>query len=75
MYSKRNFFVVGFESGIKIEKEYTLSQILDNTDYTEVRYSLLDILDNILDLKVNESLFIDTIRGDNNSKGVLLRVS
>ena len=53
MYSKRNFFVVGFESGIKIEKEYTLSQILDNTDYTEVRYSLLDILDIIGKQKAN----------------------
>ena len=72
--SKRLFKVVGFEKSQKVSKTYTLAQLLTDDGF-ELTYSLQEIMDKILDLKINQTLFVDVIRGCEDSKGVLIRIS
>jgi hypothetical protein len=72
MNSKRKYQVVafGFKQHIPIER---LFEVREN-DY-EFIYALQEVLDEILDLKVDESLFVQLDRGNQNDKGVIIRTA
>lgn len=73
MYSKRKFSVVGFEAGHELRTEITVNQLFDKKEDTELIYTLQEITDKVLDMKVGETLFIDLNRDNEQSKGVILR--
>ena len=73
MITKREFRLIG----LGIDKDLTLNELFGkNQDDYEYIYALQeDYGDEILDLKVTESLFVQLNRDDINDKGVLVRVS
>ncbi len=72
MITKRKFKLVGFG----IDTELTFNDLfLDRENDYEYIYALQEITDEILDLKVCQSLFVQLNRDDINDKGVLVRVS
>jgi hypothetical protein len=76
--SKRKFSVVGFErvtfNGFEpFEHELLLDELL-NLDW-EIVYSMLDHTDKILDLKLNESIVLQSDRSDNLTRMVVTRVA
>ena len=76
--SKRKFSVVGFErvtfNGFEtFEHEILLDDLL-NLDW-EMVYSMLDHIDEILDLKLNESIVLLSDRSDNLTRMVVTRIA
>lgn len=70
--SKRKYKVYNFE----FKKVIPLERLFINKENDfEYIYALQDIIDDILDLKVNESLFVQMDRGDVRDKGVIIRIS
>lgn len=70
--SFRKFKVIGFEAGHEVNLEYTLNKLLSD-DGTEVLYTLQEEIDNILNLREGESHFVSLNRGNQDSKGIILR--
>ena len=53
---------------------YSQLELFDNPFFdSELQYSLQDILDNILDLKLHEKLTFQSDRGVENSLGIIIR--
>ena len=53
---------------------YSELELFENTFFdSELQYSLQDILDNILDLKLHEKLTFQSERGVENSLGIIIR--
>lgn len=71
--SKRQFEVVGFEGGQKVKVKFSVSRLFDKKEEQELFYTLQEVIDNVLDLKVGEALFIDLNRDNREDKGVILR--
>ena len=54
---------------------YSQLELFDNPFFdSELQYSLQDILDNILDLKLHENLQFQSDRGVENSLGIIIRI-
>lgn len=77
MYSKRKYKVVGFVGNTdKFAIELTLKELLfSKVDDWEYMYALQEETDLILDLQVNETMFVSLDRDNSLYKGVLIRVS
>lgn len=69
MLSKRNYLVIGRS----VEKHYTLEHLFKDDGF-ELTYSIQEHIDEILDLKVDESFFF-TLRDDKRAKFILFRES
>lgn len=74
MISKRKFTVVGFEPGCDIKFNITLDEIFLNTDDVESIYAIREDVEEILGLKIGETLFVNLSRDDKNSLGVIKRI-
>lgn len=75
-FSLRKYIVVGFEMGTRVEVTISLSDLLkDYPNGYECMYALQEETDKILDLKVNETMFVSLNRDNVDCKGVICRIS
>jgi hypothetical protein len=78
-YSVRVYEVIGYDNSDFFRVKFSLAQLLSNhtdTD-TELLYTLQEDIDKIIDLKVNESLFINSVRDKDeaiNNKAIISRI-
>ncbi len=76
MNSSRKYNIVGFEYGEVINETLTLFQLLKPyKDGFEYIYAVQEETDNILDLKVNETINISLNRDNKDCKGVICRIA
>ena len=68
-------FKVQISSLIVEDFTIDLDEIINNPDALEVIYAMNEILDKILDLKLNESMYFQPNRDNNKSKGIITRLS
>lgn len=75
MNSKRRYKVaICDQIGLTIEN-VTLNSLTDTKQDLELFYAIQDIIDEVLDLKVEESMYFQPNRDDKNSKGIIRRVT
>lgn len=67
------FLITGFEYSIPYSFELGLIQLFQD-DNSELGISILERIDDVLDLKIKESL-VFCLRADEHSKGIVLRIS
>jgi hypothetical protein len=75
--SGREYQIVYMEygtDGIEPIRTMTLNQILED-DVTELAFSLHEILDEVLDLELYQSMYFQPNRDVGQSKGIILRVN
>jgi hypothetical protein len=73
--SKRQYKIVWVENGETIEKVVTLPEIYESEEEGfEWQYSLQDKIDEILDLKPNETMYCQFNRGGAWIKGIIERI-
>lgn len=76
MYSKRKYSISGFENGHPVNFQLTIQDLITNKDDAfESLYAIQEETDKVLDLKVDETMFVSLNRDNKNCKGVLLRIS
>lgn len=84
MYSNRKFNVIVCSSDIggsvlvsklEIDVETLLHVPSNNDNLYEWEYSMKDIADTVLDLKLGESMYFQPNRDDKTSKGIIFRIS
>lgn len=80
MFSNRKFqIVICSNSGNIIIEPISLEDLFhvpsNNDNLPEWEYAIKDITDMVLDLKANESMYFQPNRDDNNSKGIIYRMS
>jgi hypothetical protein len=75
--SKRKYKIVGFENGNHFSINATIGQLLSNSSNdTELLYTIQELyIDDILDLKVNETICIKSSDSLFGSDAVVCRVS
>lgn len=72
--SKRHYKVaICDQIGLSVEK-ITLNRLMDDSQDLELFYALRDLIDEVLDLKVDESIYFQPNRDDKNTKGIIRRV-
>lgn len=75
MSSKRAYTVAGFENGHFVRFELSIKDLVeDKEDSFESLYAIQEEVDEILDLKVDETLSVSLNRDNKNCKGILLRI-
>ncbi len=75
--STRIYQATGFDKGFCFKEKFTVEQLLSSKykdSDTELLYTLQEIRDEILDLRLNEVIYIRANRDDDNAKGVLCRI-
>jgi len=75
--SKRVFEILFFEGGQSIHLEVELNELFSDTsneDNFEYVYAMQDSIDDILDLRVNDTMYFQFNRDDVNTKGVIRRI-
>jgi len=72
--TNRRFRVVFLDREDVKEKDFSMKELLLDDDGTELCYAAQDIADDILDLKLWETLFFQTNRDDKNAKGLIIRI-
>ncbi len=75
--SAREYQIVYMEygtDGIEPIRKITLNQILED-DVSELAYALHEILDDVLDLELYQSMYFQPNRDVGQSKGILLRIN
>ena len=70
--SHRSYKVLESQNGITNISDFDLN-LLEN-DETETAYALQEQIDAVLDLKINESMYFQPNRDDNNSKAIITRI-
>lgn len=76
-FTKRNYSIQISESGYLSTQSITIEMLLninDNMDDYEFIYALQEIADDVLDLKINESLYFKPNRDNELAKGIITRV-
>lgn len=74
--SKRSFEIFMAEAGTTQTVTEDIHTLLDPKDFGEdfeYKYAAQEVTDEILDLKVGESMYFQPNRDDKNSKGVIIR--
>lgn len=74
--SKRSFEIFIAEAGTSQVVTENIHSLLDPKDFGddyEYKYAAQEITDEILDLKVGESMYFQPNRDDKNSKGIIIR--
>lgn len=72
--TNRRFKVVFLDREDVKEKDFSMKALLLDDDNTELCYAAQDIADDILDLKLWETLFFQTDRDNKNAKGLIIRI-
>lgn len=74
--SNRFYTVASAEFGLSTENITlnTLAQAVKEKNCAEIWYAMDDRLDEVLDLKVGESMYFQPNRDDKKSKGIIFRV-
>lgn len=73
--SNREFTITTSINGVNEQFDSTFCCLIeDRNNDSETIYSLQDIIDKIMDLKVKEYLFFQPNRDDDNSKGIITRI-
>lgn len=54
---------------------WSIDHLLNEQDYSEERYAMLDVLDRILDLHVGQGMYFQPNRDDKQSFGIIRRIS
>lgn len=76
MNSTRSYLITGYEGSVRLSEKLSLKSLLNiKKDDYEYIYAIQEDTDKILDLKVNETMYVSLNRDNVNDKGVLLRVS
>ena len=70
--SHRSYKVFTSQKGITNIEEFNL-EMLEKSD-SEVAYALQEQIDNVLDLKINESRYFQPNRDDYDSKAIITRI-
>ena len=78
-HSNRNYALQLSENGVTVCRTYKMDDILTqisdkNANLCEYMYALSQVLDSVLDLKENESMYFQPNRDDKNSKGIITRI-
>lgn len=75
--SSRTYLCLWSEAGEIHRKEISVSRIFNNSKNSEFEYiyAVQDRCDEILDLKLNESMYFQFNRDDEDSKGIIKRIS
>ena len=74
--SSRKYTIIGFEDGGIINETISLFTLLKpHRDGYEYIYALQEETDDILDLKVNQTMYVSLNRDNVNFKGVICRIS
>lgn len=72
MLTKRKYRVIGED----LDEVLSFNDLfLDRANDYEYIYTLQEVADDIMDLKVSQSMFVQLSRDDKDVKGVLIRVS
>lgn len=75
MNSKRKYRIcVCDQIGMSVEN-MTLHTINDSKMDAEYIYAMCEIIDEILDLRVEESMYFQSNRDNKNAKGIIYRIS
>ena len=76
MQSRRQYRVIATWSNTSdaLNKVFSVQELLNEDDGTEVRYAVQEVTDELLDLRVNESMYFQPNRDDKDSKGIIVRV-
>jgi len=72
--SKRQYSVETSVNGIIENSTIDFSEIIDSKSIAETIYSMQEIIDEILDLKIKESIYFQPNRDDSKSKGIITRM-
>lgn len=77
MNSRRKYKVIYLDdqNNEPQEETYTVSELLFIDNNNELCYSAQMITDIILDLKIGDSIYFDTSRDSDTTKGILKRIS
>lgn len=70
--SKRHFYIIGLENCVPLNISYSLNEILEDLNDTELMYSLQENLDNILDLNTGEALTMYSNRDNQIAKNLII---
>lgn len=72
--SKRNYTIVGFENGSPFKVEYSIAELLSNSENdTELLYSIQeDYIDDIIGLSVGQTMYINSLRDCNFGCGAVV---
>lgn len=70
--SHRSYRVFTSQKGVTNIEEFNL-EMLEESD-SEVAYALQEQIDNVLDLKINESRYFQPNRDDYDSKAIITRI-
>lgn len=72
MLTKRKYKVIGED----LDEVLSFNDLfLDRVNDYEYIYALQEVADDIMDLKVSQSMFVQLSRDDKDVKGVLIRIS
>lgn len=72
--SKRTYKVVSTENNLNQMDAITLTDLLLSNDDSELFYAMTEVIDEILDLNIGESLYFQPNRDRKNSEGLILRI-
>lgn len=72
--SKRVYDVQTSINGITENFTISLNEILYNDSDYETIYSMQEVIDDILDMKINKCLWFQPNRDDSESKGIITRI-
>ena len=70
--SHRSYKVFISQKGVTNIDEFNL-KMLEESD-SEIAYALQEQIDKVLDLKINESMYFQPNRNDNDSKAIITRI-
>jgi spore coat polysaccharide biosynthesis protein SpsF (cytidylyltransferase family) len=73
--SQREYKVAILDAGDMVIQHENLKTILDPKNDFEYIYAIQEEIDKLLDLKVGESMYIQPIRDNNDTKGIILRTA
>lgn len=74
MGSARSFKSITQDGNHTSQMAFSLEDIVKNHGDYEIYYALDDVLDQVLDLKVEETMYFQPNRDNKMSKGILLRI-
>lgn len=74
-HSSRAYKIVIAEGGEVNTISHTLEDLLDISNEFEYRYSILEDMDLVLDLKKGQSMYFKPNRGNKCAKGIIVRIS
>ena len=72
--SKRMYSIEESVNGIISNYRIKLTEIMDKASDSETIYAIQECIDDIMDLKLNKSMFFQPNRDDEESKGIITRI-